>query len=360
MGLKILEQGITAIQSGSLDEGARLIKFALRRGDLTNPMRAVAYLWLAETTHDESLKREYYTEALEADPNNQDAQQRLTTLMKPSLPTVAPVMSSAKNTSFNVAEHVVRISGTPNGPGTGFFVTQDGIVATTRYLVGNVDQVVVELHIGQQVMGQVLRAFPNIDLALIRVEARLPETMPITNLTVVPEDSPLVVVNYDGEMIQGFQRPTQRLMAQFWVPTTFTRIPDNGGDPIFDERNYLVGMMTKNTSRTSSHLFGLHISAIRKGMDAYLQEAREPRVYCSSCGSRARSGLTGYAYCEVCGTVLSYMQNQRRVRKPEGDYLYEAGSVLRRCSHCGTAPSFGGRCLRCGQSLMNVPNQSLT
>ena len=54
-----VEQGIAAIQAGNIEEGARLLKIAVREPDVTGPMRAIAFLWLAETTADPQAKRAY-------------------------------------------------------------------------------------------------------------------------------------------------------------------------------------------------------------------------------------------------------------------------------------------------------------
>ena len=70
MSFQAVEQGIGAIQAGNLDEGARLLKIALKNPELTGALRAVACLWLGEISSDPSEKRTYYKEALAADPSN--------------------------------------------------------------------------------------------------------------------------------------------------------------------------------------------------------------------------------------------------------------------------------------------------
>ncbi|MFN8451339.1 MAG: hypothetical protein U0521_22845 [Anaerolineae bacterium] len=86
--------------------------------------------------------------------------------------TVAAVQPSqpAPQAGVNVADHVAHIIGGPNGPGTAFFVAQEGVLATTRHVVGGLQQVTVELHIGRQLPGYVVRAYTELDLTLIRVE----------------------------------------------------------------------------------------------------------------------------------------------------------------------------------------------
>ncbi len=361
MSHRTLEMGIAAVQRGSTAEGARLIRIAIKNGELSPQMRAIAYLWLAETQSDPQQKRASYGEALAADPASAEARARLASLLTAELPS-APITPTVKATqtqqlavvppqqgSVNIADHVAHIIGGPNGPGTAFFVAPEGILATTRHVVGGLTQVTVELHVGRQVTGTVVRAYSELDLTLIYVDHAPGGLLPITPLPRVPDETPLTIVTYTGEILKSTERPTNRVMAAYWIPTSATRLLDAGGSPMFDERNYLVGMMTRNTSRTSAHLFGLHISIIRRMVDTYLREARaESRAYCPSCGNNSRAVGAGYFYCEVCGSVSPQAQALPRYPIPQAEAFYESGRI--RCAVCGSlAGIYNNACLRCGQ-----------
>ncbi len=365
MSHRILEMGIAAIQRSSLPEGARLIRIAIKSGELSPQMRAIAYLWLAETQTDPHEKRASYGEALAADSTNAEARQRLANMLTSQLPSAAPSPTATQTQqvaavsaagaapqpaqpAVNIADHVARIIGGPNGPGTAILVATEGILATTRYIVGGLQQVTVELHIGRQLTGYVVRAFPDLDLALIHVDYNPGLVLPISPMPRVPDDMPLTIVAYDGQTIRTMQRPTQRVMAAHWIPTTATKLLDAGGNPIFDDKNYLVGMMTKNTSRTSEHMFGIHITAIRRVVDAFLREARtENRVYCPGCGSTSRAVGAGFFYCETCGMITPAAENVQRYPIQQADTYYQTGRV--RCTNCGsTVGTYNNVCLRCG------------
>src|SRR5579871_931122 len=136
MSHRTLEMGISAVQRGSLPEGARLIRIAIKDGDLSPQMRAIAYLWLAETQTDPQQKRASYSEALAADPANVEARSRLASMLTAQLPsspqTPQPTTTTSSQqmaavqasptTGVNVADHVGHVIGGPNGPGTAFFV----------------------------------------------------------------------------------------------------------------------------------------------------------------------------------------------------------------------------------------------
>ena len=364
MSHRTLEMGIAAVQHNSLAEGARLIRIALKSGELAPEVRAIAYLWLAETQTDPQQKRVYYGEALAADPSNAEARQRLATLLTAQLPAAPASATQTQQVAavgvpsggVNIADHVAHIIGGPNGASTAFFVAP-GVLATTRFVVGGLQQVTVELHLGQQLTGYVVRAFTDLDLTLIRVEHDPGSLLPITPLPRVPDNAPLTIVTYEGEIVRSAQRPTHRVMAAHWIPTTATRLIDAGGDPIFDDKNYLVGMMTKNTSRTSGHMFGVHVAAIRRMVDQYTREAQaEKRIYCPDCGNASRAAGAGFFYCEQCGGITPPALNMQRYPIPQAEAYYPTGKI--RCVVCGsTAGLYQNVCLRCGSSQRTAQNR---
>lgn len=366
MTRKALEMGISAIQNDSVSEGARLIRIALKHPSLTPDVRAIAYIWLAETAADTAHKRACYTAALEADPQSAEAQGRLNALLMAGLPTApaaapreaftpAPTATGtyqAAAAGFNVADFLVHVLDGPNGPGTAVYIHPDGVLATTWRVVSGMERVTLETYAGGQISGQVIAAFPDRDLAFIRTEARPAALLPVTPLPRVPEDAPLTIIAYDGEVTRARQRPTQRALAPHWIPTTVTAISDAGGDVIFDERNYLVGLMTRCTSlASSSSLYGLHIAAVRRVAEAVLADLRaERRRYCPDCGTPSRATGAGYFYCEVCGAPAPEARALRRYPVPQAAQFYEPAGRAR-CPHCSASVgSLHGHCIRCGEN----------
>jgi hypothetical protein len=368
MTLQSLELGIQAVQAGQREEGARLLRIAVKSGELAPSLGAVAYLWLAETGDADSFKLDCYKNALALEPGNAEAQQRLTAVMASMLPSAKPAptppptsmpeMSAAAAVMTPPARPVSRyrlasVIGGANGPGTAFFVSTEGLLATTRYVVGGLERVTVELEPSVQVPAQVVRSFSDADLALLQLSSVAGELFPITPYPRVPEEAPLIAVGYNGQQLRGRQRPTRRVMAQHWIPTDYRTLPDAGGAPLFDGQNYLLGMMTKNSSRSSGYLFGVHISAIRRLTELYLSEiGGARRAYCSNCGSASRAFAAGYFYCEVCGSLSPQARNFART--PQADPFAEVNPM--RCSHCGAQVGFhNNRCLRCGRSPDEAP-----
>jgi hypothetical protein len=364
MSMRILEQGIDAMQAGSLHEGARLIRIALKTGQLEPDMQAIGFVWLAEVEPTTADKRARYQQALAADPGNAEAKARLNRLLTERLPPAAPAAPPVGVTApqaaappaapaavagpVNVAEHLASFTGGPNGPGTGFFVLPDGVLATTRHVVGGLERITVSLHNGRQLTGEVIRSYPALDLAFVRIDERVPSLIPITPLARVPDEAPLFLFHFSGEIVQAAQRPTQRVLPAQWIPTTFDQVHDAGGGPIFDGNGHLVGMMTQDSGRTSDYRFGLHIAAIRASLESVYQELRaEQRVYCPACGALSQAGGAGFAYCEFCGATLPFASQTLRTPQARASVFYDLHSGT--CTTCGSgAGLYQGHCLRCG------------
>jgi len=362
MPARVLQQGIEAMQRGSRSEGARLIRIAVKDPALGGDLRCIGLIWLAEVAADAAERQRLLQQALAADPASADARTRLARAMTsglpagespaatpPASPQPAPAAPpAASGRQLNLAEHIASIVGGPVGAGTAFFVSADGLLATSRSVIGARDRVTAELHDGRSLTAQVVRSFPEFDLALLRSEARPPFVMTPVPEAQVPEEAALFVFHYTGDALSGAQRPTRRLLAAHWIPTTFRSLQDAGGGPIFDARGLLAGMITRNTSQTSDYLYGLHIHAIRACVERLQSEnGGARRAYCPDCGAASVAAGMGYFYCEACGATLAAAAQVARYPAPQAAAMYDPGTD--RCVQCASASGiFQGRCLRCG------------
>ncbi len=389
-GIRKMQHGLQAINDGNLDEGARLLRIALMDNTLTPAMRAVIYVSLAETDQNPTFRMQCYNEALSADPNNVQARQRLEALMTnaipgtpinpaqpivvtplstpadaaaptlmspPPLPTARPLTPpppptlspdpARQNPTFY---HTVGIMDGPNGLGTGFFITQDGIVATTRRVVDGLENVTISLNGSRQVIGRVIRSYSDVDLALVRVEINLTQILPMTSISRLPDNIEISAGSHHGGPIRGRIRATRRDLKPHWIPTTIRELPDIGGGPVFDDRNVLIGMLTGNASRLSADVYALHVHEILNRLNEYRQAllVDPQRTYCPGCGYISRAPNYNAFYCEQCGSVLPNSRGTNRYPIPHMAALY-GENTQRPCRTCGSGVGFyNGQCLRCG------------
>ena len=381
-----LYKGVEAIKAGQLEEGGRLLRYALRDESIQGELRATGLTWLADTVAESGGKVELYEQALAADSSYSLAQQRLARLLQPGQtdrqpppppttlpesqpPPPPPVYQSPQARQLQP----VRPATTPEMPatsaqanqlypvvgvivgerrGSGFFIDTSGLIATTRHVVGSQEYVTVELEPGRQLEAQVVRSFPDIDVALVNSQAAVSDLLPFSPDTSIPENTPITITAYQSAPVSGRRRETGRAMAPHLFPTDIIHIPDAGGAPVFDQRQVLVGMITRNISSSSAHVYGVHLAAIRRCVDIWQSELQvnSNRVYCGSCGTASIAGASGGYYCETCGTILPHAQTGERHLSPQMNVLY-GENYMSPCSNCGARVGFhGGRCLRCGQT----------
>ncbi len=253
---------------------------------------------------------------------------------------------------------IVGVIGGPNGPGSAFFVSTEGLLATTRYVVGTATTVTLDLGHGQQVQAKVVRSFPALDLALIRAKLTVPNVRPITPFPEVPPNTVLTVESYDGQTAATRCRSTKRNVKPHWFPTETRTSLGSGGTPVFDERQHLTGMLTRNVDRSNGLLYGLHIHEMLRRIEEYNNDLRGMRrhVYCPTCGNLSQAGAEGLHYCETCGDVLPHAARLRRVPQPNGAFYYDRGDKT--CTFCGaTAGFYKNRCLRCDRSIRENINR---
>jgi hypothetical protein len=400
MSEKMIEMARIAIGRGSLDEGARLLRLALA-GELGAPLspqlRAVAYLWLAETTTDAATVRACVSAAMRADPDNAEAQRRLAALLAPPPPAPAyptqppapaypaqvvyaqgypapvyfpagytpagytppappPAPAVSSSTPAAPADHVAQIIGGAQDGGLAVWLA-DGLLMTTRTVVGASTRVTVNLRPARQIAGVVVRSHPELDLAFISVEHRLTQYLPVTPLSAVEAGTPLLVLGYmpegmSSDAVRTKRGAVRRVLAQPWVPLDLTAASfphSSGGEAVFDERGYLVGLLTRLTVGESGHLMAVHISAVRRALDALVHARDEKRAYCPACGTRSQAFGHGLAYCEGCGTLAPTLRERPAAPGTQAGLFTPVSPTA--CRHCGANVGiYRDMCLRCGRA----------
>lgn len=368
-GIHTLQQAVKAIKEGSLDEAGRLIHIALEDPAMQHgALRALAYVTLARTKHDRDFQIDCYEKAIEADPESEagkKAQNYLSQLLTYDLDSVFVEPQTTQNQSVantdtnSVTSNLVHIEVTRtvgiNGTqtGTGFFISKDGYIATTRRLIRGLEKVTVDIAKQGSYEGRIIYANTSIDLALVKIDVAITQLAPFTMQSYVPENINLIAYPYEGRVLQGRCRSTKRNISGEWIPTTFTQLVDGGGNPIFNEQQQLVGMLTHISGRSSDHLFGIHIKKILDELQSYVTAttSRPDLTYCDTCGGLSRAKSVGGYYCERCGGILSYAQNVNRLPNSKLAYLY-GEDMHRKCVSCQSQIGYhDGKCLRCGNIM---------
>ena len=345
-----LRQAIEWMQDGEVASAVDLLQRLVNEAALDDKGRAAAYVWLAESRADSGFKLRCLERALAFDPDNQQIRQGLHQLKAAPQPGDLPAMSGGGPGALDETPGVVGVVGGLNGMASGAFVDGSGMIATTSYGIGAIARVTVTLDGGRHLRGAVLRRYPTRDLALIETGLRLARKPSTPPPSMIAENTAFVALGYGGIRLRGALGRLKDRRARHWLRTTISpaRLPDAGGNPLYDEKGQLLGLLTRNVDGNGFSL-ALKISHIL----ALAERLRRDRqlmpgaALCLACGSLTRARLYGGCHCETCGAA----QDHGAMAHPQAEKL----AALRRenaalpCPHCGArVGEYEGRCLRCG------------
>ncbi|MCY4464047.1 MAG: S1C family serine protease [Chloroflexi bacterium] len=336
-----LRAAIRQMQAGDVAAATKLRQL-LDAGELDAAGQAAAHVWLAEASDDAGFKLQCLQNALAFTPDNAQIQQGIRALLAERPP--AP--------SLSIFPRVVGIDGGVNGVASAVFVTKSGLLATTSYALGGAGDLAVSLADGQTVEGKLLRRFPGMDLALAESPVRLDGRLAIAPPTALAVGQELVALGFGGARLQATLTALDGLGAGHWLATSLpvAKLPDAGGNPLYDDRGQLLGIMTRNSAGGGMAL-ALKISSILALAEQAQRDMQmQPGARCCpACGGLARAPIYGGRSCESCGGDLPIDEALPAAQTDTLKQLYgEAASHP--CSHCGARVGFhGGRCLRCGR-----------
>ena len=365
--MKVREDLLSAIklmQAGDVKVAADLLGEVIADPELDDHSRATAYVWLAETRDDASFKSNCLRQALECEPSNpqirQVLDQLLTAKLAPPFDPVdrAPSPLGEKPLSLSKAPPVVGVSGGANGTGSGVFVSNNGLIATSSYVTGSRSQVSPSSSTRiTRLTGRVVRRYPKYDLALIETNVIVDEIGSVAPNAIVKHGEVIFAMGnagskLRGQILAGGNQPSQ------WLATSFqpARMFDSGGNPIYDARGNLLGLLTRNIDHKSGALLALSISQVTRLTAEALQARRlQPAAgCCNCCGCMTRAGQYGGRYCETCGAILGDLDGSTVIPPDMAQLaqLYD-GKESRPCPNCAALVGYyAGRCLRCGSNLM--------
>jgi S1-C subfamily serine protease len=232
------------------------------------------------------------------------------------------------------------------GLGSGFFVHASGLIVTNRHVVGYERQVSAHLADGRQLTGRVVRAFPEIDLAFVRVDGVSPVVPPFAAPATTKVGQAVLVIGHPmglaNTLTRGIISAVDReIMGNVYLQTDAAINPGNSGGPLFNEYGEVLGVATISIGRGTGLNFAVPAEQVRQRVVRLrAEESRVQQgqgVYCNACGLYSVGG----AYCPGCGVTLGIPGAGRPSAPP--------AAPGNQCSNCGKALSAGDQfCSACG------------
>jgi S1-C subfamily serine protease len=167
------------------------------------------------------------------------------------------------------------------GHGSGFAISQDGLIMTNQHVVGDVQEVGVILSNGVEVTGTVVKRDSHRDVALVRVPIRVPEALAIRLTPVrrlervfaigspIREDLRSTVTS--GIVSAVRQHPVSGLD---FIQSDAAVSKGNSGGPLVDENGNVVGIAVLKVRGPTAENLNLFIP-IEAALDALALKAAE-------------------------------------------------------------------------------------
>ena len=168
----------------------------------------------------------------------------------PSESTFAPPAAamSGENVVHAATPAIVRINGV-NASGSGFFITQDGLVVTNAHVVRNEKSVTVTMSNGRSVESSTIYTDEDRDLAFVKVSGA---NYPVLKLNVQPPNpgadviaigsplSDLLTNSVTKGVVSGIRQGDHGT----WIQTDTAMNPGNSGGPLLNFSGEVVGVNT--------------------------------------------------------------------------------------------------------------------
>lgn len=180
---------------------------------------------------------------------------------------VAAALATAPRVSMRPEmpiEQVVQVAGpaivlvqTPEGSGTGFFVTETGVIATNAHVARESSNPLVITPAGAQLAGRVVYVDAELDLALLKVDGTGFPHLPLAELATVRPGETVVAIgnparalpNTVTKGIVSAVGPKAQLGPGIWIQTDAAINPGNSGGPLLNTSGEVVGITTRKEFR---------------------------------------------------------------------------------------------------------------
>jgi hypothetical protein len=157
----------------------------------------------------------------------------------------------------------------PDGQGSGFFVSDTGVIATNAHVARGEQTLVAILSTGQKLEAKVVYIDPEMDIALVKVEGSGFQHLTLTDMTNVRQGQTVVAIGNPGlgmpfSVTKGIVSAVGTSAAAThgtWIQTDAAINPGNSGGPLLNAYGEVVGMNTWKIVDKSNQSLGFALSS---------------------------------------------------------------------------------------------------
>jgi regulator of sirC expression with transglutaminase-like and TPR domain len=162
--------------------------------------------------------------------------------------------------------------GRQQGLGSGFVVSEDGLIATNLHVIGEARPIAVQTADGKKFDVKEVHAFDRpLDLALVRIDAKDLPALKLGDSDKLRQGQSVVAIgNPHGlkhsvvtGVVSGTREIDGRQMIQLAIPIE----PGNSGGPVLDSHGFVQGLVTMKSAVTENLGFAMPVNALKTLID---------------------------------------------------------------------------------------------
>ncbi len=181
-------------------------------------------------------------------------------------PTVAELARQARPSVVVIS--VAGREGGQQGLGTGFVISDDGLIATNLHVIGEGRQLSVQTADGKSLAVTEVRAWDRtLDLAVIKVAAKGLPPLELGNSDQPQQGDPIVAMGnplgLKHSVVSGVLSDQREIDGRKMLQIAFPVEPGNSGGPILDARGKVLGIVTMKSRVTENLGFAVPINLLK-------------------------------------------------------------------------------------------------
>jgi S1-C subfamily serine protease len=215
------------------------------------------------------------------------------------------------------------------GSGTGFFVTETGVIATNAHVARGEESLLTLLPEGQQLEAKVVYIDGDLDIALAKVEGKdFPHLALADAGTVRQGENVLAIGNPGDAMLFSVTKGIVSAVGKFanagpgtWIQTDTPINPGNSGGPLLNSRGEVIGINTQKIVKKNVTGIGFALSAtdLLEVLHRFYPNISAANVSESTTSSAASATPAGGAVSSTRGVGSDLMASASTDGKPQLD-----------------------------------------
>ncbi len=190
---------------------------------------------------------------------------------KEKAPSVEKLTADAKD-SIVVIAYTGR-DGKQQGLGTGFVISEDGLIATNYHVIGEARPITVQLSDGSKHEATAVQASDRkLDLAIVKIDAkRKLKALPLGDSHALRVGQPIVAIGHpqglEYSVVAGVLSGTRDLEGVTMLQLAIPIEQGNSGGPVLDANGRVVGIVTMKSLVTANLGFAVPVHALKQIFD---------------------------------------------------------------------------------------------